>query len=73
MTYLYVNSIIEGMDKTTYYLARYIAGLDSEYKKARENLDVEKMRELNDTLISVTVFRTQVFLTLIKEGKQWKT
>lgn len=53
---------MEGMDKTTYYLGRYIAGLDSDYKKARAILDVKKMREINDTLVSVSVFRTEVYL-----------
>jgi len=54
------------MEKEAYYLGRYIAGLDSDYKKAREKSDVEKMRELNNVLISVSVLQTRIVLTQIR-------
>lgn len=66
MTYRNVYSIMIGMEKEAYYLGRYIAGLDSDYKKAREKSDVEKMRELNNVLISVSVLQTRIVLTQIR-------
>jgi hypothetical protein len=60
---------MEGMERVTYYLSQFIAGLDSDYKKAREKSDLEKMREINNTLISAVVFKTDFTLTQIRSGK----